>query len=239
MVLAPGLLLCAAACSKIAPSTTNAVPVSANSSVSPNVNLLTNALVNTPATNSGAVPVVATNTTTTHVVLPIAGFFDRVTKKHFGQYITPKTSPVQPERFTGYHAGADAETTPAEQSVDVPVYSIADGTVTYVNYVSGYGGVVMIQYEINSDTVTALYGHVRLSSVTVKKGNSVTTGQQIAVLGTGYSTESDGERKHLHFSLLKGASTNVKGYASQQSELAAWYDPEQWLRDHGAVEPKA
>lgn len=171
------------------------------------------------------------------VVLPVAGFYGRVTKKTFGMYITPKTSPVQPERFTGYHAGADAETTPSEQSIDVPVFSIAAGTVTLARYVSGYGGVVMIRYAINGKSVTALYGHVRLASVRVKVGDSVHAGQQIAVLGTGYSAETDGERKHLHFAILVGASSIVKGYVSAKSQLSAWLDPVTWLHEQGATEP--
>lgn len=43
------------------------------------------------------------------IVLPIAEFEKRITKKPFGIYITPQNSPVQPERFTGYHTGVDVE----------------------------------------------------------------------------------------------------------------------------------
>ncbi len=233
-LLVSALVLSAGACSK----STN-TSVSNGTSAAPansNVNNA-NAAMNASIANNVNTAAPANVNATAKIVLPIAGFYDRVTKKPFGIYITSKTSPVQPERFSGYHAGADAETTSAEQSIDVPVYSIADGTVMYVNYVSGYGGVVMIQYDVNGETVTALYGHVRSSSVTAKKGDAVTSGQQIAVLGTGYSAETDGERTHLHFALLKGASTNVKGYMPQQSQLSAWYDPVQWLRDREAVTP--
>jgi len=44
-----------------------------------------------------------------HLVLPVNQFFARITKKPFGVYITPETSPVQPEKFTGYHTGVDVE----------------------------------------------------------------------------------------------------------------------------------
>ncbi|MFH0829201.1 MAG: DUF2079 domain-containing protein [Candidatus Kerfeldbacteria bacterium] len=179
----------------------------------------------------------STDSVKVNVALPIADFFSRITKKQFGQYITPQNSPIQPERFKGYHTGVDAEIVTGEEKTDVPVYSSADGTVVYVNYVSGYGGVVMIQCDVSGETVTALYGHVRLSAVTVKKGDAVTAGQKIAVLGTGYSKETDGERKHLHFGLLKGASLNVKGYVQSSSVLSAWYDPAVWLKDHGTVSP--
>lgn len=169
------------------------------------------------------------------VVLPIKNFYSRVTKKHFGQYITPQNSPIKPERFCGYHTGADAETTKAEQKIDVPVYAIANGQVLYVSYVNGYGGVVIIKHAVGKEVVTALYGHVRLSSVKLKKNSKVIAGQKIAVLGTGYSSETNGERKHLHFGLLKGAVINFKGYVQSKSQLSAWLDPVVWLKTHGAV----
>src|SRR5438105_4096773 len=46
---------------------------------------------------------------------PIGNSLSRVTKKPFGIYITPQNSPVQPEKFKGYHTGVDFETTADEQ----------------------------------------------------------------------------------------------------------------------------
>ncbi len=183
--------------------------------------------------NTTIIPPVTQPTVTPKIVVPIENFFSRVTKKPFGIYITPKTSPVQPEKFTGYHTGADAETTASEATTDVPIYSIADGTVVFAGHVNGYGGVMMIQYTINGETVTALFGHLRITSFTVKKGDKATTGQKIAVLGTGYSSETDGERKHLHFGIIKGANINYKGYVQTKGELSAWDDPIAWLHRNG------
>ncbi len=173
------------------------------------------------------------------VVYPVRGFNDRLTKKPFGIYITPKNSPVQPERFSGYHAGSDAEIAADEQDVDVPIYSIAAGTVTFVGRISGYGGVTMVRHTVGGETVTALYGHVRLASASVKVGDEIAAGESLAVLGKGYSSETDNERKHLHFALLKGTSSVVKGYVQQQSQLSPWHDPAVWLKDRGAAEPSA
>lgn len=167
------------------------------------------------------------------VVEPLSGFFDRITKKPFGIYITPKTSPVQPEKFSGYHTGADAETTSAEATTDIPVVSIAAGTVVFTGHVNGYGGVILIRHVVNSETVTALYGHLRIASFSVKKNDTVKIGQQLALLGTGYSGETDGERKHLHFGIIKGANINYKGYVTSQGGLSAWEDPVTWLKAHG------
>lgn len=173
----------------------------------------------------------------TSVGYPMEGFVDRITKKRFAQYITPSNSPVQPERFSGYHTGVDAETTEAEVSVDVPVFAVADGTIAVRRTADGYGGVVLVTHVVEGETVTAVYGHVRLASVTKRVGDSVEQGEGIGVLGAGYSSETDGERKHLHFALLKGKSTTLLGYVQSKSALTAWVDPMTWLQGRNAAEP--
>ncbi|MBI3573244.1 MAG: M23 family metallopeptidase [Candidatus Kerfeldbacteria bacterium] len=190
---------------------------------------------NTPATNATTPPRGYNAAPISDFVPPIDNFAARITKKPFGIYITPATSPVQPERFQGYHTGDDAETTADEQYKDVPIVSMADGEVILARYVSGYGGVMMIVSTIKGQTVTALYGHLRLSSLTKKVGNNAKKGEKIGVLGTGYTSETDGERKHLHFGILKGRSTNVKGYVSSKAALTDWNDPLAWLKEQGAL----
>lgn len=167
-------------------------------------------------------------------VRPMENFFERITKKPFGIYITPQTSPIQPEKFTGYHTGADAETTAAEKDANLPVMAVTKGTVVFAGHVNGYGGVIIIRHTIDGQTVTGLYGHLRISSFKVGKNDGVRVGQPIAVLGTGYSSETDGERKHLHFGLIKGATISYRGYVSSKNQLSAWEDPVAWLKRHGA-----
>lgn len=153
---------------------------------------------------------------------PIAQFKERITKKFFGTYITPSNSPVQPERFTGYHTGVDVEYTDTNE--DVPVFALDSGQVVYSQTVSGYGGVFILEFNFKDETYTALYGHIRPSRLP-SIGASVIKGDQVAVLGSGESTETDGERQHLHLSIHKGSSTSVKGYVQSQSELSGWVDP--------------
>lgn len=149
---------------------------------------------------------------------PIAEFKQRATKKFFGTYITPQTSPVQPERFTGYHTGVDIEYT--DVTADVPVYAIADGAVRQASTVSGYGGLLVIEHP--GAGFFSLYGHMRVSSLPAV-GTSVTKGQQIGVLGTGYSSETDGERRHLHFGIPH--TLDIRGYVQSKGELSGWTDP--------------
>lgn len=161
---------------------------------------------------------------------PLANALQRVTKKPFGIYITPKTSPVQPEKFMGYHTGVDFETYPSEQNVDVPVAAVCDGKLLVSRYASGYGGVMVQSCELNAQAVTIIYGHIRLSSVMPKVGDTLKAGERLAVLGTGYSAETDGERKHLHLGIHKGTAINILGYVQNKSDLSNWLDATQYLK---------
>ncbi len=153
---------------------------------------------------------------------PIKDFKARVTKKPFGIYITPQNSPVQPERFIGYHTGADAEYD--EIAADVPVYAIADGVITYSQWTSGYGGCLILKVDIGGLPHSILYGHIRPSTLP-NVGQQFKKGDQIAVLGTSYSSETDGERRHLHLGILSDDRIDVKGYMSTQNQLSGWIDP--------------
>lgn len=156
---------------------------------------------------------------------PIEGASGRVTKKPFGLYVTPKDSPVSPERFSGYHTGADFETTPAEQAIDVPIRAACDGTLALKEYASGYGGVAVERCTLGAEAVTVIYGHLRLSSVQAKTGQALRAGEAFAMLGTGFSRETDGERKHLHFGVHRGQAIVIKGYVTAKSALGGWLDP--------------
>lgn len=156
------------------------------------------------------------------LVEPVNEFKQRITKKPFGIYITPNNSPVNPERFSGYHTAVDVEFD--DVAGEVPVLAVADGKVLYSNLGSGYGGVMSVRHQIGTETITAIYGHLKPDSI-LAVGTQVTKGQQIGILGQGYSHETDGERKHLHFGIHKGAEVNLHGYVATKAELTSWEDP--------------
>lgn len=156
---------------------------------------------------------------------PISGALVRVTKKPFGVRISPTNSPVSPERFKGYHTGVDFETTSEEQNIDVTIYAVCDGKLLVKRFASGYGGVAVQSCQIDGQAVTVIYGHLRLSSISVKVNQELKSGQQFAVLGTGFSTETDGERKHLHFGIHKGTAISILGYVQSENALSDWIDP--------------
>ena len=83
----------------------------------------------------------------------------------------------------------------------------------------------MQRCEIGGQAVAVVYGHLRLSSITAPVGQDLAAGEQIGVLGTGYSTETDGERKHLHLGIHKGTALNSSGYVATSQQLSGWIDP--------------
>lgn len=158
-------------------------------------------------------------------VAPIEHARERVTKKPFGIFITPQNSPVQPERFSGYHTGTDFELLPGETEPDIEVRAACAGPLITKKIVRGYGGVAIQRCTLNGSPVTVLYGHLSLKSVDAKLEQELSPGERIGTLGTGFSTETDGERPHLHFAIHRGSSVELKGYVQTEEELDGWADP--------------
>lgn len=156
---------------------------------------------------------------------PLDNSASRVTKKPFGIYITARDSPVQPEKFTGFHTGVDFETSSAEQSSTVLVKAICEGKLISKEYASGYGGVLVEACSLNNEPITVIYGHLKLVSVKFNVGDSINSGETLGELGQGYSSETDRERKHLHLGIHKGSEINILGYVSSKDELSSWIDP--------------
>lgn len=164
------------------------------------------------------------------VIEPISHALGRVTKKPFGIYVMPKNSPVQPERFQGYHTGVDFEVSADEQNVDVPIVALCGGRLLMARSASGYGGAAVQSCTLEGQSVTVIYGHLRLTSMQARIGSELQAGDFLANLGTGFSSETDGERKHLHLGIHKGSAVNILGYVQRESELSIWDDPLGYLR---------
>jgi len=161
---------------------------------------------------------------------PIDKALERITKKPFGLKITPQDSPVKPERFSGFHTGVDFEIFPEEQETEVAVYAVCDGPVLQRRFVSGYGGVVIQSCILESRDITVVYGHLQLSSIGLKTGDQVLAGSSLGILGKGFSSETDGERKHLHLGIHLGKEANLAGYVQKESDLKNWLDAAKYLK---------
>jgi hypothetical protein len=157
--------------------------------------------------------------------LPLDRAGERVTKKPFGIYITPQTSPVQPEKFSGYHTGADFEIFPEELNVNLTVHAVCSGKLLVKEYATGYGGVAVESCVLDGQPITVIYGHLKLASIAKNIGDNLDVGDALGILGAAYSTETNGERKHLHLGFHRGISINILGYVSNKAELSNWIDP--------------
>ena len=163
-------------------------------------------------------------------VSPINSALSRITKKPFGIYISPINSPVTPEKFTGYHTGVDFETFSTEQAEDTTVTAICTGKIIEKKQARGYGGMVVQSCLIDNNPITVIYGHIRLSSIKNSIGDILNAGNFLGFLGTGYSVETDGERKHLHLGIHKGEAVDTRGYVQTESELKNWIDIKEYLK---------
>lgn len=175
--------------------------------------------------------------TLTRLDYPLPDFASRSTINLFGNYYpsgTPRNK--YPDSvcsnntlFTGYHAADDLEITSTEQNIDVPVYAISDGIVQFAGSISGYGGLIILSFTYQSQSYTALYGHVDIRTLKFSKGQSVKRGDSLANLAPACSSYSGNNRKHLHFGIHKGTAIVVSGYVSTKDALNNWLNPKQFF----------
>jgi murein DD-endopeptidase MepM/ murein hydrolase activator NlpD len=98
-----------------------------------------------------------------------------------------RTSPCS--GCTSFHEGIDFI-----PGAGTPIGAIADGTVTYAAYDSGFGYHVIIDHNINGQKVQSVYAHMIAGSIKVTVGQQVTVTQELGEVGsTGHSTGA-----HLH-----------------------------------------
>lgn len=161
---------------------------------------------------------------------PMANYTDRLTFKKFGQAVN--------DRFCCYHVGDDLEVTEEERSKELPVYAMTDGKVVYRQRVDGYGGLLILQHEIDGRSIQSLYGHVDLSQTRAQLGDHIRAGTLISYLGDHESTQTDGERKHLHFSIYEGTKVKIPGYVQTPDKTTDWINPSDFLRDQQAANPQ-
>jgi murein DD-endopeptidase MepM/ murein hydrolase activator NlpD len=171
----------------------------------------------------------SSNQSTSKLAAPLSRASERVTKKPFGIQVSPGNSPVEPERFSGYHNAVDFEVFADEQNKDVTVKAVCTGPLRVKRQATGYGGLAVQECKLNDETVTIVYGHLKLSSITASVGDQITAGTALGILGHGFSSETDNERKHLHLGIHKGAAIDIRGYVSSQSQLSEWLDAMDYL----------
>ncbi|SLN44625.1 Murein DD-endopeptidase MepM [Aquimixticola soesokkakensis] len=127
----------------------------------------------------------------------------------------PLGTPLQTAfRFTsgfGPRWGRMHEGTDFAGAYGSPIYSTADGVVTFAGWSSGYGRLVKIQHAFGIET---RYGHQ--SEIYVKVGQKVSRGDKIGAMGN--SGQSTGT--HLHYEVrVNGKAMNPMTYIKAANDV--------------------
>ncbi|MCO7271891.1 M23 family metallopeptidase [Cellulosimicrobium cellulans] len=125
----------------------------------------------------------------------------------------PRIHPITGE--PSFHTGTDFAAPDG-----TPILAAADGTVTVAEFSGGYGGLIVIEHQIDGQTVATAYAHMWQSGILVAAGDRVTAGQHIGDVGS--SGNSTGP--HLHFEVRPGGTSGEA------------VDAAKWLNDHNAVD---
>lgn len=211
----------------------------ANTTISPTPSAPQVTLTPTTTPHASPTPTISPTPQTVSIFFPMTSYAARITNRGYGKVITHNDDDTLAcgADFEGYHTGDDLEVPDNELESEVPVYAVANGTVRQRSNVNGYGGLIVIEHTLEGQTVTAYYGHINLAQTTLTPGSSVRAGERISILGKGCSSETDGERKHLHFAIHKGKDVAVKGYINSRDELNDWINPLDTLNRLGAKNP--
>lgn len=113
-----------------------------------------------------------------------------------------------------------------------PVYTVADGVVTFAHDVrQGWGNVVLIRHAYRDPTsgqvkfIDSLYGH--LDKMMVKTGQGVKRGQQVGTIGTNRGMYT----AHLHFEMRHNIHIGM-GRRGIPADLTNWADPTQFINKY-------
>ncbi len=171
---------------------------------------------------------------------PLINTRGRSSLKTFGQYFDAGSyigkDAVFPNHYLGYHAGTDFELLPGEIDSRVPVYAVSGGEIVFIGQVQGYGGLIL--EKLFQAPYTALYGHLDLSQVKLLNHARVPPGRLLAYLGRAFSSQTGGERQHLHLGLYTKNGLYFRGYEPSLSALNSyWIDPLAFLKSRQAIEP--
>ena len=150
----------------------------------------------TAADSEAATPTAATgaivNTGAGDIRWPVAGAI-RISSP-FGARSAPCAA------CSSMHQGADI--TPG---AGTPIGAVAAGTVRVSGTHPEYGQYVIIDHQIDGQTISTLYAHMIFGSSPLRAGQQVTVGQLVGLVGnTGASTGA-----HLHLQVMLGGVTPV------------------------------
>jgi peptidoglycan LD-endopeptidase LytH len=113
-----------------------------------------------------------------------------------------------------------------------PVLATADGTVVYISSrpsLSNYGNYLILQHQVEGLEIYSLYAHLREIRQDLKVGQSVKTGETVAIMGRTTNTRQSisKDRAHLHFELNllvsdRFASWYKQTFPGQRNDHGGW-----------------
>jgi len=103
------------------------------------------------------------------------------------------------DQSVGAHSATDIAT-----AKGTPMYAIADGEIYSAGWNSAYGNLVRLKFKYNGKIYYAVYSH--LDSYSVKAGDLVKKGQEIAKVGNTGNTSGALGGYHVHFEMDQDAS---------------------------------
>jgi murein DD-endopeptidase MepM/ murein hydrolase activator NlpD len=156
-----------------------------------------------------------------------------------------------------WHAGQDLYRTDGKSLAGAEVIAVSDGVVAYANPDLNYPGlVVIIEHEVDGETLYSVYAHLDDNSLAVRKGQQVKRGDKLgAVMKMAYTGRfpqhhPSGDDSHLHFELRRFLSARDiyknapscnglvagRGYTYPErpgefpSEETGYVDPEEFIK---------
>jgi murein DD-endopeptidase MepM/ murein hydrolase activator NlpD len=112
------------------------------------------------------------------------------------------------EKARNIHLGIDLWT-----AAETPIYAPLDGTVhSFSNLLDtgNYGGVIILEHQINQQTCYTLYGHINFESINHAVGDNIKAGTQLASLGA--HEKNGGWPPHLHLQAMLSMEKHVGDY---------------------------
>lgn len=113
-----------------------------------------------------------------------------------------------------------------------PVLASAAGTVAYLNRkasLSNYGNYIVLRHDVDGIEVYSIYAHLREIRAGLKPGDTVKTGETIAMMGRTANTRQgiSKERAHVHFELdllvnEKFPAWYKKNFPGQRNDHGQW-----------------
>jgi len=142
-----------------------------------------------------------------------------------------------------WHLGDDVSATAGTN-----VFAIGNGIVRHAAIHTGYGGMYIIEHNVNGEKVCALYVHMNFATFTKSAWQEVTKGEYLGRIG-GYS-QNGGWPPHFHGGIRKGAYPDnppdnpneyiygdwiFSGYTANESVLDDWHNPTHFLIAHSSL----